>query len=129
MEGKSGFDYNYFNRKISTAGTSPYYDLPWSNERREIITGISNNGEPIREAIGYQDRNALIKTNYFILKNFGFEYSFKQRPGWLDELSIGIMFNRIRRIYIYLNDIERYQNQQQLPSFMNSIDLSLDMKF
>ena len=120
VEGKNGFDINLFENRLSVS-------KPFSYQQSSQISGINNEGVPTSESI--EDfRNYITDTDYLILKTIGLRYQTNENKKG-NNYTIGLQYNRLRRIYLYVNDIELYQDQFQKPSFLDSVSFSFKMKF
>jgi hypothetical protein len=125
FEGKNGYDLNLYRNNITVAEPFPYREYTQ-------ITEINNKGVPIsKELFDYENRKLIdyiTDTDYFILKQIGLQYQISDHARNKTYV-IGLQYNKMRRLYLYVNDIEKYQEQFQKPSFYNAISLSFTMRF
>ncbi len=120
FEGKKGYDLNLYKNNIKVSE-------PFSYGERTQISEINNKGMPTSANIENYERY-ITDTDYAILKQIGLEYRTKDNPSG-NIFILGIQYNKMRRIFLYVNDIEKYQEQFQKPSFFKAISLSFKMKF
>lgn len=120
FEGKNGYDLNLYKNNITVSEPFSYWE-------RSQISEINNEGLPISESIENYFKY-ITDTDYFIFKQIGLEYQTKENAKG-NYYVIGLQYNKMRRIYHYVNDIEKYQEQFQKPSFFNALSLSFKMKF
>lgn len=120
FEGKKGFDLNLYRNNISVSEPFSYW------ERRQI-SGVNNSGIPGSEIIENYSRY-ITDTDYFILKRMGLEYQTRSNAKG-KYFVFGLQYNKMRRVYLYVNDVEKYQKQFQRPSFFNAVSLSFKMNF
>jgi hypothetical protein len=120
FEGKNGYDLTLYNNNITVSEPFSYWE-------RTQISEINNEGVPTSTRIENYE-NYITDTDYFILKQIGIEYQTKNNTKG-NYYVIGLQYNKMRRLYQYVNDIEKYQEQFQKPSFYNAVSLSFKMKF
>lgn len=120
FEGKKGYDLNLYKNNITVSEPFSYWE-------RTQISEINNQGIPSSIIIENYERY-ITDTDYIILKQMGIEYQTKDNAKGNYYL-IGLQYNKMRRIYNYVNDIENYQKQFQKPSFYNAVSLSFKMEF
>ncbi|MBL7905161.1 MAG: hypothetical protein JNL22_09085 [Bacteroidales bacterium] len=116
FESKNGYDVNLYKNNFSVSE-------PFSYGERSQISGVNNSGIPssviIENNFGY-----ITDADYFILKRMGLEYQTRSNAKG-QYFVIGIQYNKMRRVYLFINDTEKYQEQFQRPSFFNAVSLSL----
>jgi hypothetical protein len=118
FESKKGYDIELYNSSIAVV--EPIV----KNMYRQIV-GISSNGIPIVEHI--QDFNHNItNTDYSIFKNLSVDYRFENIFKSSIDMTVGIKYAKIRRLYRFVNDVELYYWQYQKPSFCNTIGFTLN---
>ena len=120
VEAKNGFDVNLYRNNISVAE-------PFTYREHTTVIGVDNQGIPITQTNQFFDNN-ITDTDYLILKHLGIEYHPSNKAKRFN-YSIGLHYNKMRRMYLYVNDVELYQNQFQQPSFYNVMSLSLKASF
>jgi hypothetical protein len=119
FESKSGYDINLYNNNISVAEAYVY------TEHSQVIA-VSDEGIPFSEFIDNHEKY-ITQTDYLILKQIGLYYQIKDAKS--KKYTIGLQYNKMRMIYLYVNDIRLYRNQFQRPSFYYSFSLSFNMIF
>lgn len=120
FESKTGYDINLYRNSISVAEPFTYREFTQISE-------VNNNGIPTTESID-NFNNYITDTDYFILKHAGLEYHIRDKAK-SNKYVIGLHYNKMRRMFFYLNDIHEYQEQFQKPSFYNALSLSFKMEF
>ena len=124
VEGKDGYDLNLYGNNIIVVE-------PFSYQTYSQVTGVNNEGVPISKDVNsYKPENHeyITDTDYFILKQIGLQYQINDHAR-NNTYVIGLQYNKMRRLYLYVNDIANYQEQFQRPSFYNAISLSFTMRF
>jgi hypothetical protein len=122
LEGKEGLDFDYYNRSIGSTYPVPrpqYY----SN-----LTGAHSSGKAIYDkSVSF----ASPHTKYFMLKNVALRYNLKIKKRRIDEFTIGLTFDRMRNIFLHLNDISAQYSTRviQTPSTYNTLSLSTGITF
>ena len=119
LEHKEGYDINLFENNVSVAELLPL-------RRGEQITGVDNKGIPTIEKID-NSLHYITSADYLILKHIGCEYELRRSKhiGY----AIGVQYDKMRRLYLFVNDADENYNQFQRPSFYHSLSLSFKMKF
>lgn len=124
LERKNGYDLNLYRNNITVAN-------PFSYHESDQIIGIDNKGVPISQETadyGMRGHGYITDTDYFILRQIGLQYQMNNKARNKSYV-IGLQYNKMRRLYLYVNDAKKYQEQYQKPSFYDAISLSFRMKF
>lgn len=119
LEGKNGYDVSLYDRNIMASEPYAVYE---SYE----VTGVTNEGKPVVREIE-NPLQYIPDTDYFILKQLGLDYEFTDSKN--HKYSVGLQYNKLRRLYLYVNDIDFYQSQFQRPSFYSAVSLTFSMLF
>ena len=117
FEGKNGADVFMNNNNFSGP-------LPYSYGQNSIISGVNNESIPTEENIE-EIYSYIVDTNYFILKNVGVDYKLGNTK---KQYLIGLQYNRMRRIYSFVRDVELNRGHLQKPSFFSAVSLSFKMR-
>lgn len=120
LEQKEGYDINMFQNNLSVAEPLPYW-------KREQITGVDNEGIPTIEQIN-NSLHYITSADYLILKHIGCEYELRRRSNHIGYV-FGVQYDKMRRLYLFVNDADVNYNQFQRPSFYHSLSLSFKMRF
>lgn len=124
FERKNGYDVNLYGNSIIVA-------KPFSYQKHTQVTGVNNEGVPISKEVYSNvpgNHGYITDTDYFILKQIGLQYQINNHAR-NKTFAIGLQYNKMRRLYLYVNDVANYQGTFQRPSFYNAISLSLTMRF
>jgi hypothetical protein len=122
VEGKEGLDFDYYNRSIGST-----YPVPRPQYYSNLID-THNSGKAIYDkSVSY----APPHTKYFMLKNIALRYNLKIKKRRIDEFTIGLTYDRIRNIFLHLNDISSQYSTRaiQTPSTYNTLSLSTGITF
>jgi hypothetical protein len=122
LEGKEGLDFDYYNRSIGST-----YPVPRPQYYSSLV-GAHSSGKAIYDkSVSY----ASPHTKYFMLKNIALRYNLKVKKRRIDEFTIGLTYDRIRNIFLHLNDIgSQYSTRViQTPSVYNTLSLSAGITF